>query len=324
MGDELRQLAPDDGPQEPSPNDNMSKEDLLSAISKEVDKVNTVPQPGSEPQPAVQPPAAPAGQPSDKGQQPAQPTQGTPAPGEPQAPTQQPVAPVEAQAQTPELQELLKKKGMKSPNELAKVYLDLEKQMHKQAGELAKIGRQGVTPPGTEGQPAQIPVEPQQGLQDADKEVFFRALQENPYATLKALNNVFNQDILKQQNEQALHSTVVDLSTNPNTAEFNLPEVQEEMKVVITERPDLAKNLKENLPDIFDKAVSRMYRAGKLSTKAVEAGKQIAEQNLAQRQAAVVEGAGVKPPSSPQPTSPENMSKEDLWATIQKIASGGR
>jgi hypothetical protein len=150
-------------------------------------------------------------------------------------------------------------------------------------------------------------------------------LQQNPILTLRKVAELAYGsqvgELTESLNEQKLHNTVVKLSTSPDTApEFNLDVVREEIMAVIAERPELAGNLAENLPVLNDLAIGRLYRAGKLNKDAVEAGKKIAEQNIATRQAAAME-AGNKATPQVEKTFDQMSSTEQRAHLLKQFGS---
>jgi hypothetical protein len=198
-----------------------------------------------------------------------------------------------------QVQELLEKKHVPPQDtwKLAKIYMDAQKKISQQGQELSALRK--VVP--TE-QPIMAPVQnvsPITNLPYTSSDPnaqLLEDLQQNPIMTLRKIAEVaygsqVNQ-LAESLNEQKLHNTVVRLSTSPETAEFNLPVVQEEIKAIMAERPELANNMADNLPILNDLAIGRLYRAGKLNKDAVEAGKKIAEQNLANRQSVPMETTG--------------------------------
>jgi hypothetical protein len=238
-----------------------------------------------------------------------------PKPTVPPVETPKPV-PVEQQLDAnKELADLIAKKGYANPNEFAKSYKELERMAHQKAQEVARLQRQQTAQPPQVVQPAETPaVQPEYATPN---DQFLADLQKDGIGTMaRALNAMYGpviQGLVQTSREQAIHSTTVELSSSPKTAEFNLPQVQEKMKEIWNEHPDWQGEVAKHLKDVYEIARGRV---GNIDYGAVEAGKKVAEQNLLQKQAAGVEGTG-KPPAPPQPLSPEQMKLDDLWKVIQ-------
>lgn len=309
---------------------NVTKEQILGAIAEQE---NPNPQAPQTEQPAVQTPVVTesTGQVippiQDSGQVEKTATSTTPA----AAPTTGEPPKVENQpALTDEkLQEFIEKKHI-APQDTYKVvemYKNLEREFSKKSQELASLKRIAPTEQAYQ-QPVQ-PVSPITGLPYTNNDTnaqLLEDLQQNPIVTMRKIAELAYGSQVSQLsetiNEQRLHNTVVKLSTSPDTAEFNLPVVQEEIKAIISERPEMGQNLSENLATLNDLAIGRLYRTGKLNKDAVEAGKKIAEQNIANR-ASVGMDVGAKPVVQ-QSKTPEQMTTEEYGAYLREGIITGR
>jgi hypothetical protein len=315
-----------------APAEPMSREQILAELAK---PDNPEPEQVTTQQPQAQtPPPAPVEQPRQaiSPVQPSGQTQGTenstpataaPTTGQPQA-TQAP-----ALTET-QVQDILDKKHIAPQDtwKLAKMYQDAQRELTKKSMEAASLKKivgagqpvtQPITPPAMVSSITGLPY----SNQDPNAQLL-EDLQQNPILTLRKVAELAYGsqvgELTESLNEQKLHNTVVKLSTSPETAEFNLQVVQDEIKAVIAERPELAGNLAENLPVLNDLAIGRLYRAGKLNKDAVEAGKKIAEQNIATRQAAAME-AGNKATPQVEKTFDQMSSTEQRAHLLKQFGS---
>lgn len=278
-----------------TPAPEISREQLVAEIGKQENPATEVPVNTPAPAPVEQPgqaiaPVQPSGE-AKRTEVSATPT-AAPTTGEPPK--------VETPLLTEEqVKEMLDKKHVAPQDtwKLAKMYQDAQRKVTQTSQELANLRK--VVP--TE-QPIMAPVQsvsPITGLPYTNTDPnaqLLEDLQQNPILTLRKVAEVAYgtqiNGLAESLNEQKLHNTVVRLSTSPETAEFNLPVVQEEIKAIMAERPEMVNNMADSLPILTDLAIGRLYRTGKLNKDAVEAGKKIAEQNLASRQSVPMESAG--------------------------------
>lgn len=219
-----------------------------------------------------------------------------------------------AEQQTPQAQnqitlaELEKKKGRKlSPDEVAQMYANLEKEFHKRA-EAVALERRVVNV-----RPQEAPNEQQITPNDKFKEDFYA----DPLGTLTTVLSIFNKPLMDNQNKLQLDKEILRLSNSPNTVDFTEPEVQEEIKQVLNEKPYLQNDLVNNLEFVYDAARSRVLR---------KTGKSVVEQQIipqqqqvipSNRKAAVVETSGKRRP--PEPFNAWTSPVEDVEKRIKEI-----
>lgn len=306
-----------------------TREQVLEGIANQEN-----PQPPPEPIKEVVKPTEQAAQPI----QPVQPegqAKGTEVSPEVVAPPiqgQQPTTETKPTLTDEQVKDFLDKKHVPQQDawKLVEMYKNAEKKISQTSQELASLKKnvpiaQPAMQPAV--QPEQSNVSQISGLPYTSTDPnaqMLEDLQANPIATMQKVAELsYGKQVgqlTESLNDQKLHNAVVRLSTSPDTAEFNLPAVQEEIKAIMAERPDLSNNISDNLPMLNDLAIGRLYRAGKLNKDAVEAGKKIAEQNLATRQATTMEG-----PNRPEFVGEkpfEGMNTEEQGAYLRKQIAG--
>lgn len=279
-------------PIEGNPADNLSDEELIKQIQQAQSELIN-----QQNQPTVEPTTSPVTKPvAQSGEQVVEKKEEQP---QEQVPVQV-VQQLEPSVQ-PTFEELKAKKHIQTPEELAKIYAALERDYSRKSQELAK--RQETTQP--------IPTEQPLAYEEYSQR-FKEDYENDPLGTMAKLVQVLNQPLLEKQKESDLEREVLRLSGSPNTADFNLPEMQEEMQKVVNERPFMKGNLSVHLQDAYWIAKGRL--SSKTRQEAVEQGKKIAEEDIKNKKTAVVETSARATP--PEPFNPETASLDDLKKVI--------
>ena len=226
------------------------------------------------------------------------------------------VEPKLAEATQEQINDLLAKKHINLA-QITKLYTDLERD-YSRIRQDPRLRSPEVAP----AQPAVGSENPNPFTPDVDAS-FVQDFNRAPVATMANMLRILQANDPKVK-EQNLHNTVVELSNSPETALFNLPEVQEEIKQVLNERPELKANLSENLPVAMDTALGRLLRSGKININAFELGKKSVEQANSAKASAVVESAGNPPPVPPSEVNPDTLPLDELRSYIaQQIRNLG-
>lgn len=145
---------------------------------------------------------------------------------------QEQIPPVEMKSESQVTFETLKQKiGIPNPDALAKSYDNLVKKMTQQGQELSMLrGRET-------NQQQSMPKQLQQEEQDLNQWVAEGYEKGDLAARIVALTQAVNKPLIENQEEANFRQEIVRLSSSPNTAEFNLPEVQTEIQKIIQEKP---------------------------------------------------------------------------------------
>lgn len=148
------------------------------------------------------------------------------------------------------LEQVMKQKHLKSPEELAKIYIDLEKEFHKRA-QVASMQKQEqvLTQPFAE--------------QLSPEEAFRRDFDRDPIGTIAQVSAILNRPLKEQQDNLQLEKVIIRLSNSPDTMDFNMPEIQEEIKTILDSKPYLRADLTSNLEDVYHIAESRVRKRNK-------------------------------------------------------------
>ena len=199
-------------------------------------------------------------------------------------------------------EELQEKKGLQSVDELAKSYVELEKSFHKKSQELADLKKkeQFHTPAVTDSYYGETP-------EESANRLFREKWDRNPIGTLIDVQNIILKPVRDTTRQIELRNEIVRLSSSPQTADFNLPEVQQEIKKIVEENPDkYSENLIDNLEDLY------WISKGRLGTRS-----QGTSQERVTPRTPPVEGT-----SKPVPEEPFNQwtaSEDELLSTIKGL-----
>jgi len=292
--DELRELTVPAGAPDQNLNA-MTDDQLLEQIAIEEKKVddkrNAPMEIPVEPQQVIAP-AAPISAPVQAGQA--------------VTPVQEQQVPAPAPAPTATAQELMDKKGWKSFDDIAKGYVNLEREATRKWQEESRARRQ-VAP-----QPMVAP-------QDVNTAVI-DSINSNPVDTIGALAEQRLApriaEIEERQREILRHNAVASLASNPRTADFNSPIMQDRMLQIFRENPDWALNIDRHLINVYKIAKSDLSEQAQLN--AFQAGKENGQQLAQMKQSAMVEGAG-RPGQIPVSRDPRTMPLGDLENTIKAM-----
>ena len=232
-------------------------------------------------------------------------TQGQPPEAQPQVQNEPGVA-------TTTFEQLQQKSGVKSPDDLATNFINLQREFSRKSQELAQARRTETVQPQPVAQPQPI-------VNDKERmnQAFVTDLAQDPLGTIAAVVSQLNQrdfkPFVEQQKDTALKNELIRLSSSPTTASFNLPEVQAEIKNVLTERPEYLSDLAGNMDILYTLAMGKLARNGvALSTQSPNR----VVQNPA---AGFMEGRNV--PTQPQPNDPKTMPLDDLAKMIKNYQS---
>lgn len=223
--DELVQID-NPTPAKPNPAENMTDDQLLAAIQQaQGGPVNTELNvaPASTEQPGT--PSLPAGTES-QATPPAPATEQPPAPSVPtDAPATQAVEPGTEKPAT--FEQIAEKKHIQSPDELASMYANLEREFHKKNQELSTLRKQEAPQPVAPTQPSPADI----------NEWVRQNFASDPVGTLYAVNQMMMKPVMETQRDIEFRNELTRLSSSPKTADFNLKPVQDEIQKVIQERP---------------------------------------------------------------------------------------
>jgi hypothetical protein len=229
---------------------------------------------------------------------------------------------VEAQTATEKaaFADLATKKGFKSPDDLAKSYVELEKAFSKKSAENSNLQKAQTPPVQQETTPNKNePAVP-------DNSEILRAINEDAIGTIAAIAKAASepeiQEIRNLRNETKLKNTVSALCTNPETADFQMPEIQAEIQNIIQSKPEMKKNLSDNLVDIYFLAKGRL--SGKLGNAAFENGKRIGQQQNDYKNNAIVENAGNVPGNNNIAFDSRTATNDQLEARIRSLQNSLR
>ena len=199
-------------------------------------------------------------------------------------------------------EELKEKKGLQSVDELAKSYVELEKGFTRKSQELADLKKkeQFHTPAVTDSYYGETP-------EESANRLFREKWDRNPIGTLIDVQNIILKPVRDTTRQIELRNEIVRLSSSPQTADFNLPEVQQEIKKIVEENPDkYSENLIDNLEDLY------WISKGRLGTRS-----QGTSQERVTPRTPPVEGT-----SKPVPEEPFNQwtaSEDELLSTIKGL-----
>jgi hypothetical protein len=228
-----------------------------------------------------------------------------PAVVQPEKTTEQP-APEQGKAEQVEtidkvtFEELQKKTGVKTPDDLAKNYRELQKELTKKAQELANLKKNAQ-----QGQPQEKEI--------SQDELLAKRIQEvGTVQALKELNESINKPIYEQIKQETLRNKIHELQNKPETAEFNLPEVQEEIRKIVTERPH---QFTDGEGMIFPDALEDLYWMAKGRVGLINAG---IKPKSEVPKPAPVEGKS-KPSTGQIKVNPQTMPLKDLEALIHTL-----
>lgn len=269
------------------PNQEKSLEEIASMIESHPDHARQEPESQEVPAQIDQQPQVT--EPEQKPAQADQPHQDAPQDKEPEQPKPDGQAKPDQQADDyANIEDLMRKKGLKSIDDVYKLYSGLERKLHDQAQENSflrqEVIRQQSAP--TQ-QPQQQPSRPQmnnndvnvwlsEGIKFDENGVFVGDLA----SRILALNHISNRPLIINQQDSNFRSELTRLSSSPKTADFNLPEVQDEMQKVIQERsqdyldPFTGKLKAEKLEDVYYLARGRL---GNINTAAHQQQPQISK-----------------------------------------------
>jgi len=201
-------------------------------------------------------------------------------------------------------EQLASKKGMKSPDDLANSYSNLEKQFSKTAQELAKIKQTTTVPNVVEPVVPVQPVQPQTPIQ-YDNQQIIEALNTDAVGVIAQIVKKIVEPYEQERYQNKLKSKISNLCSNPETADFGTEEIHNQIVEIIKARPQYGDNLADNIEDLYYMAKGRIGK--NQITSAVELGKEIANQQIQGKHSAIVEGA-----SKPIGSEPFNVETADL------------
>lgn len=216
------------------------------------------------------------------------------------------------QTETP-FDEVQRKMGFKSKEDLAKSYMELNKAYHRKRREEIQSEKTA--------QPVQEQPQITQPYQVSNYEEFNQKimddLQRDPVNTVRALVKITTDAELAEDREarriQNLHSTIDRLSSSPDTASYNDPEIQAEMQKIYKERPDLVPDMVQNMEDVYDQAEGRIARRRR----------QVVNQTAPKSKPAVVEGAAKPAPIQRGAVDPNSMTDDELLNAINAAWNAG-
>lgn len=223
---------------------------------------------------------------------------------EPQEPAKEQTTPESAPEQgkavvedkTVTFEELQKQSGIKSPDALAKSYQELRKTLTQQAQELAKLKKQETKP--------DVPLSSQD-------EILAKRIQEvGTVQALKELNEAINKPVYERMKEDNLRAKIQEMQSKPETAEFNLPEIQREIHKIVSERPQ---QFADNEGMIYPEALEDLFYMAKGRVGLIKAG--IKPQT--ERQVVVPIESRTKSHSVQTPVNPLTMPLEKLREIIE-------
>jgi hypothetical protein len=204
------------------------------------------------------------------------------------------------------------KAGFKTPDDLANSYDHLVKKMHAQAQEISALKKpQQTYQPGAD-LPANPPSDPEEARRVAN-EWFQNNVEKDPVGTIAKLNDALMRPIREQNRDIVFKNEIMRLSSHPSTADFNTPEVQEEMQKVIAEKPHryldaFGKVDPSCLEDAYYVAKGRVVK--------------VVAQNVAQpkiNKPVPVEGGNKNPIQKQKAFNPHTASEEELDAEIRRL-----
>lgn len=209
-------------------------------------------------------------------------------------------------------EQLASKKGMKSPDDLANSYVNLERQYSKTAQELAKMKQTGVVQqPVTNAEPV-APVQPQPVQYDNQQVI--EALNSDAVGVIAQIVKEVIKPFEQERYQNKLKSKIVNLCSNPETADFGTEEIHNQIVDIIKTRPQYGENLADNIEDLYYMAKGRIGK--NQITSAVELGKELANQQIQGKHQAIVEGA-----SKPTGSEPFNIETADLESLRKLVES---
>jgi len=204
------------------------------------------------------------------------------------------------------------KAGFKTPDDLANSYDHLVKKMHAQAQEISALKKpQQTYQPGSD-LPPTPPSDPDEAKRIAN-EWFQNNVEKDPVGTIAKLNDALMRPIREQNRDIVFKNEIMRLSSHPSTADFNTPEVQEEMQKVIAEKPHryldaFGKVDPGCLEDAYFVAKGRVVKS---------VAQPVAQPKI--NKPAPVEGSNKNPPKKQQAFNPRSASEEDLDAEIRRL-----
>ena len=295
MSDEMVQVLPDEQePVETPLAESLSDDELQTAVEKahaEIQEPLHVVE--KVPEPVVEPPK------EEKAPEPVVESVKEPKVAEP-AKAEQVEQPAVQKTPYEEVQDKL---GFKSKEALAQSYMDLNKEFQQKL---------------RDGTPAKAPQPIVQTLPPISNGDDFNAhvqesLQNDPVNTVKALTKVYIDDAMKEERAERqtlkLHSTIDRLSSSPETASFNDPEIQTEMQKIYAEDPSLVPNMTQNMSSVYDQAEGRLARQKRA----------VVNQNAPKVKPAVVEGANTPAPMQSGVFNKDTATEAELEAEVRRL-----
>jgi hypothetical protein len=206
---------------------------------------------------------------------------------------------------------LAKKKGYKSVDDLVKSYGEIEKKLHSQAQELSKLKKQDAYQPSENSQFDNPDLSSAQAYDNWLREQY----QIDPIATasyIARLETEKSMEEIKERNYRAdLKETVTRLSRNPDTMDFNEPEIQSEIQKIIETNPQ--KYLLHNRKIDPNELEPLYYQArGKLNKPSVKVVSRVNSQ-------VPVEGVSKSPTQRVQNFNPATASEQELLNEIKNL-----
>jgi hypothetical protein len=207
------------------------------------------------------------------------------------------------------------KAGFKTPDDLANSYEHLVKKMHSQAQEISalkKVPQVPQQPYQGSDLPPTPPADPEEARRIAN-EWFQNNVEKDPVGTIAKLNDALMRPIREQNRDIVFKNEIMRLSSHPKTADFNTPEIQDEMQKVISEKPyrfldGFGKVDPSTLEDAYYIAKGRIVK---------NVVPQVVQPKI--NKPVPVEGVNKNPPQKPKAFNPHTASQEELDAEIARL-----
>jgi hypothetical protein len=235
---------------------------------------------------------------------------------QPQTPEQKNEAEVEKKDEKNDAFAKLKAKtGVKTVDDMVKNYDEAVKKIHQQGQELANLKKVQQSPQQTY-QGSELPTNPPADPEEARRianEWFQNNVEKDPVGTIAKLNDALMRPIREQNRDIVFKNEVMRLSSHPTTADFNTPEIQDEMQKVISEKPHrfldgFGKVDPSTLEDAYYIAKGRIVR---------NVVPQVVQPKI--NKPVPVEGVNKNPPQRPKAFNPHTASQEELDAEIARL-----
>jgi hypothetical protein len=209
--------------------------------------------------------------------------------------------------------ELQSKTGVKTVDDMVKNYNEAVKKIHQQGQELANLKKvpQQQNPWNNE-LPENPPSDPEEAKRVVN-EWFQNNVEKDPVGTIAKINDLLMRPIKEQNRDIVFRNEIMRLSSHPSTADFNTPEIQDEMQKVISEKPH---RYLDGFGKIDPSALEDAYFVAKGRVVRVVA-QQVSQPKI--NKPAPVEGGNKNPPQKPKVFNPHSASMDELDAEIRRL-----